>query len=245
MKKVYLIAVVFALLAAIATYLFASHLDSKTTLKDADTIPVIIALKDIPENTIITEDMLSTDAGNFEVKQVPKDFASTDAVGDLNELKDKVLCVEVKANDQINARSYVGEDSDKVGLSFKLAEGHQAYALRASDVNGVDGYISPGDTVDVITYETDNSGKVKGKTAYKNLKVLRVSNNSDYATASTNDSAITSYSTITVDVTKEQALKLIEVENGSDYKLVLNSRKADQKAQQTTQAATQAATQAK
>ncbi|MBQ7740251.1 MAG: Flp pilus assembly protein CpaB [Eubacterium sp.] len=242
MKKVYLIAVVFALIAAIATYLFATQLDKKTTIKDADTVPVVVALKDIPQNTIITADMLTKDAGNFEVKQIPTDFAVPDPVSKLEDLTDRVICVEVKAKDQIGERSYVSEDSDKIGLSFKLADGHQAYALRASDVNGVDGYISPGDTVDIITYTTGEDGKVKGKTAYKNLKVLRVSNNTENTAARSSDSAITAYSTITVDVTKEQALKLIEVENGTDYKLVLNSRKADQKSlTTTTQAASEEA----
>ena len=68
MKKVYLIAVIFALIAGFATYFFATEIDKKTTIKDADTVAVIVPVADMPKNSTITEEMFAEDAGVFETK---------------------------------------------------------------------------------------------------------------------------------------------------------------------------------
>ena len=50
MKKVYLIAVIFAIIAGVATYMFATEIDKKTTFKDADMVTVLIPTADIDKN---------------------------------------------------------------------------------------------------------------------------------------------------------------------------------------------------
>ena len=76
----------------------------------------------------------------------------------------------------------------------------------------------------MLVNKTDDAGNVKTEIAYKDLKILRVSTNADNSTASQNGTKITTYSTLTVEVTKKQALKLYEIENKYDYKLILNPR---------------------
>ena len=58
MKKVYLIAVIFAIIAGVATYMFATEIDKKTTFKDADMVTVLIPTADIDKNVEITADMV-------------------------------------------------------------------------------------------------------------------------------------------------------------------------------------------
>ena len=105
-----------------------------------------------------------------------------------------------------------------------MPKGKVAYSFDAASVKSVDGHISEGDTVDVIVSKTDDQGKVKTEIAYKGLKILRVSTNADNSTASQSGTKITTYSTLTVEVTKKQSLKLYEIENKYDYKLILNPR---------------------
>ena len=57
MKKVYLIAVIFAIIAGVATYMFATEIDKKTTFKDADMVTVLMPTADIDKNVEITADM--------------------------------------------------------------------------------------------------------------------------------------------------------------------------------------------
>ena len=51
------------------------------------------------------------------------------------------------------------------------------------------------------------------------------STNSVSTSSSASGTKITEYSTLTVEVTEKQALKLYEIENDYTYKLVLNPRK--------------------
>lgn len=86
MKKVYLIAVVFALVAGFATYFFATEITKKTTIKDADMVSVYVPSEDIPANSKITPEMLQGDAPKFVVKEVVAADATPDAVKDIKEL---------------------------------------------------------------------------------------------------------------------------------------------------------------
>ena len=226
MKKVYLIAVVFALLAGLATYMFATQIDKKTTYKDAETVKVVVALQDIPKNTMITEDMFAEDAGYFATKNFVVDAATPEYIDSFDKIKDKVSIVDIYANEQLSAHKFVGTEDESVGLSYKLTPGKVAYSFSASTTNGVDGYICAGDVVDIITYENVDD-KPTTKVAYKGLNVIRISSASANAGAETSDAKITEYSTITVEVTEAQAL--YNIENSKTFKLVLNSKKTEEK----------------
>ena len=129
------------------------------------------------------------------------------------------------ANEPINKNRLQDKNGDDVALSLKLPQGKVAYSFDAASVKSVDGYISEGDTVDVLVNKKDDSGNIKTEIAYKDLKILRVSTNAENSTASQSGTKITKYSTLTVEVTKKQALKLYEIENEYDYKLILNPRR--------------------
>ncbi|MGN1420157.1 MAG: Flp pilus assembly protein CpaB [Eubacterium sp.] len=224
MKKVYLIAVIFALIAGFATYMFASEIDKKSTIKDADTVTVYVAVNDMEANTAITEEMFAEDAGYFATKTVLAADQTPNAVTSQDQLVGMVTVDKLYAGEQINANRLESIDGEDVALSVKLPKGKVAYSLSASSVTSVDGYISEGDTVDVIIYRDDEKGNEKSEIAYKDLKILRVSTNTENSKASKNGSAVTEYNSLTVEVTKEQALELYNIENTYSYKLVLNPR---------------------
>ncbi len=222
MKKVYLIAVIFALIAGFATYFFASEIDKKTTIKDADTIDVIVPVADMAKNTTITEEMFAEDAGVFTTKTVVAADVDTENVAtSQDKLINQVTVDPLYANEPINTKRLQSLDGSDVALSLKLPKGKVAYSFSAGSVTGADGYISEGDTVDVLVYD----GETKtSKVAYKNLKILRVSTATASKSASASGTTITDYNTLTVEVTEKQALKLYKIENESTFKLVLKHR---------------------
>lgn len=225
MKKVYLIAVVVAIIAGFATYMFASEIDKKTTIKDADTVVVYVPLQDIPKNTKITEDMFAEDSVYFTQKTVVAADATPNYVTDKADLINKITVDTLYANEQVNSARLQDADGEDVALSYKLADGKVAYALNAASTNGVDGFITEGDTVDIIVSRKDEkSNETKSEIAYKGLKIIRVSDNATNTSASKSGAAITSYNTITVEVTKEQALELSDIEQNYSFKLILNQR---------------------
>lgn len=238
MKKVYLIAVIFALIAGFATYFFASEIDKKTTIKDADTVEIIVPVADMAKNTTITEDMFADEAGVFQKKTVVADDVTGDVATDKKQLINQVTVDPLYANEPINVKRLESIDGSDVALSLKLPKGRVAYSFNAASVIGADGYISEGDKVDVLVYDGVSQ---KSRIAYKNLEILRVSTATASKTASESGKAVTDYNTLTVSVTEKQALKLYKIENENSFKLVLKHRenvvttqKAD--AQQTTAA---------
>lgn len=238
MKKVYLIAVIFALIAGFATYFFASEIDKKTTIKDADTVEIIVPVADMAKNTTITEDMFADEAGVFQTKTVVADDVTGDVATDKKQLINQVTVDPLYANEPINVKRLESIDGSDVALSLKLPKGRVAYSFNAASVIGADGYISEGDKVDVLVYDGVTQ---KSKIAYKNLEILRVSTATASKTASESGKIVTDYNTLTVSVTEKQALKLYKIENENSFKLVLKHRenavttqKAD--AQQTTAA---------
>ena len=218
MKKVYLIAVIFAIIAGVATYMFATEIDKKTTFKDADMVTVLIPTADIDKNVEITADMFEGDNPQIITKEILAADSNDSYIKAQKELVDDANNVhmitvdKLYANEPINKNRLQDKNGDDVALSLKLPQGKV-------------GYISEGDTVDVLVNKKDDSGNITTKIAYKDLKILRVSTNAENSSASQSGTKITKYSTLTVEVTKKQALKLYEIESEYDYKLILNSRR--------------------
>lgn len=222
MKKVYLIAVVFALIAGFATYFFASEIDKKTTIKDADTVEVIVPVNDMSQNSSITEEMFAEDAGIFTKKTVVAADVNTETVvTKQDQLIGKVTIDPLYAGEPINIKRIEDLGGADVALSLKLPKGKVAYSFNAASVTSVDGYINEGDKVDVLVYD---GNKKKSKVAYKNLPILRVSTATASKNASASGTTLTEYSTLTVVVTEKQALALYKIENESTFKLVLKHR---------------------
>ena len=230
MKKVYLIAVIVAIIAGVATYMFATEINSKTKFKDAEMVTVLVPTADIEKNVEITADMFEGDNPQIVTKEILAADATdnyvkaqTELVDDANDVH-MITVDKLYANEPINKNRLEDKNGEDVALSLKLPKGMVAYSFDAGSVKSVDGYISEGDTVDVLVSKTDDQGKVKTEIAYKGLKILRVSTNADNSTASQSGTKITTYNTLTVEVTKKQSLKLYEIENKYDYKLILNPR---------------------
>lgn len=222
MKKVYLIAVVFALIAGFATYFFASEIDKKTTIKDADTIEVIVPVNDMSQNSSITEEMFAEDAGVFTKKTVVAADVNTETVvTEQDQLIGKVTIDPLYAGEPINIKRIEDLGGADVALSLKLPKGKVAYSFNAGSVTSVDGYINEGDKVDVLVYD---GNKKKSKVAYKNLPILRVSTATASKNASASGTTLTEYNTLTVVVTEKQALALYKIENENSFKLVLKHR---------------------
>jgi Flp pilus assembly protein CpaB len=224
MKKVYLIAVIVAVIAGFATYMFANELDKKTTIKDADTVSVIVPLQDISANTKITDDMFAEDAGYFATQTVIAEDKAPNAVTSIDELKNMITVDKLYAGEQINSSRIEDIDGSDIALSLKLPDDKVAYSFTAASVKSVDGYISEGDTVDVLVAKENSDGEYESEIDFEGLKILRVSTNTANTSASSNGTTITEYSTLTVEVTKEEAKELYDIESNYNYKLILNNR---------------------
>ena len=212
MKKIYLIAVVVALVTGVATYIFANELKTSKIVTGVDDATVLIALADIDENTILTESM-------FQSVKLPVTAVSPSTVSDT-----KFLCNILLGKapflsfipDQfahfclmLGKIIPIGQKTDKGKLSYQLKKGMYAYSVGIGIENGVSYFIKENDKVNIYDVRSPSAQPL-----LENVRVLKIS---DYPANIQQNAGveITSYPVMTLELTKEQIAKMMTVDTSS------------------------------
>lgn len=200
MKKIYLIAVVIALAAGLATYFFANELKTSKIVTGVDEATVLVALQDIDENTILTADM-------FQAVKMPVTAASFGTVSNVNDIIGYMSGVKIFKGEQLMTSKLipVGEENAKERLSYQLPDGMYAYTISVEIENGVAFFIKEYDRINIY-----DKGLASAEPALKNVPVIKLS---DYSAniQQDNGTEITSYAVITLALTKEQIPKIMSI----------------------------------
>lgn len=207
MKKIYLIALIFAILTGIAVYSFAVYVQNSAK---KDLVSVVVATKSIPENTMITSNMI-------EVKKLPAEAVNALAVKINSEAEGRVTNTRIEANEQILSTrlSELGKESS--GLGFNLPAGKRAITVEVNDISGVAGAIKKGNRVDVVVsilMGTGNTKVAKTVLLLQNITVLATN-------SSTKDQKTTGYTNITLAVTPQEAIELFYAQTNGKLTVVL------------------------
>ena len=204
MKKVYLIATFVAIVAGIATYMFASQIQKDRTIKDAPTSSVVVAVVEIKENTILKAEM-------FEVKLFTTVAVVPGAAAKIEDIIGKMSRYPIVVGEQVllNKIISVGEKAENAALSYQLLSGEYAYTISVDNVQGVAGFITRGDSVDVLFTSSEQEGVYKTEIILRDVYVLRLA---DYATNrvadAPNGQPVISYVEVTFKLNEEQILIL-------------------------------------
>lgn len=226
MKKVYLIATFVAIIAGIATYLFASQIQKNTKIKDAPTSSVVVAIQAIKENTILTAEM-------FEVKLFTTVAVVPGAATKIEDVVGKMNRYPIALGEQVlvNKIISVGEKIENAALSYQLLPGEYAYTISVDSGQGVAGFITRGDYVDVLYTSMDIDGNYKTEIILQDVYVLRLANNAANQIADApNGQPITSYVEITFKLSEEQIISLSNYLAAGPVRLALKPVTSGEKA---------------
>jgi len=115
-------------------------------------------------------------------------------------------------------RSKITEPGQRGSLSSLVKDGMRAVTVRVDDVRGVAGFILPGDFVDIILIGDDSSIRHEGysETLLQHVKVLAIDQ-----LASERQEHPTVAKAVTVEVTPQEAQKLLLASNVGKLSLVL------------------------
>ena len=218
MKKIYLIALLCAIVAGGATFLTARGIANSSKAENQNQTQVVVAVTDVTAGTAITADNVDT---LFQLKTVNANDIFGNTATDIQSIVGKTVTSTIYAGEQVNFSRFDGKGDAANGLSVELTNGNVAYSMSAESVKGVDGYILPGDTVDIIGVTKEG----KSELIMSDLYVIRTSTNEANAAAA--GAAVTTYGTLTFDVPESDAETLLEIENSSKYttfKFVLNKK---------------------
>jgi pilus assembly protein CpaB len=139
-KKIYLFALLFAILTGAAVFVFARNL---STAPEVKTLSAVVAAKRIPARSLISADMV-------EVRQLPAQAVHPFALTDVQLAIGKIANADIEAGEQVLMPKIDERNIDKAGLAFNIPEGMRAISIAVNDAAGVSGYIKPGDRVDIV-----------------------------------------------------------------------------------------------
>ena len=148
-KVALILAVVCATGASVLVYQTMKK-SSKVKVVEIPKVPVVVAKDNIPARMIIEKDQL-------EVKMIPKDTLSPEAATKIAELQGLITKSDLIKGEPVNMTRIV-KKGERLGLSFIIPEGKRAITVAVNEINGVGGFIKPGEIVDVLgVLEPNNS----------------------------------------------------------------------------------------
>ena len=224
MKKVRILALVSAVATALLLFMFLNSLNRPT---EAIKTTVFIAASNIPPDTPISAAMLKT-------AELPPEAVVLCAITDKSQVIGKVSKAEIFAGEQILSAELIsaGKDESKT-LAYAIEPGMRAITISVDETSGLAYMIAPGNHVDIIgefvkttTSTTSEGTNSSGKISYtalvlENVTVLAVDNVLSEAGKVNDDKP--AYTTLTLQVSPEQAMELSEAQFEGELRAVLRS----------------------
>ena len=216
MRKIYLFAVIFALIAGFATYFFVNSLQHNSAVTGVQEADVLIALEDIEKDTIVTPDM-------FQVIKLPVSSITYGTLVNAQDVNGYLATETIRKGEQVLASKLTDlregdtnlESNGEFRLSYHLGEGKYAYTITVSETNSVGCFLRSGDYIDIFNSraaaETQNP-------ILKNIPVLFVGTYSDQKMVKAGVET-TTYTILTLSVTEKQIETLISA--GDNIRIAL------------------------
>lgn len=212
------ITLLLAILLAIGTgWLTLNYINNvkKSTLANNTPRTVVVAAVDIPARTTIAANMLRQTS-------LPTSVVERDALANPADAAGQLSLITIPAGSQVTT-SKVGRPED-VGMSVRLAPGKRAVSIQIDRVKGISGLLQPGDRVDVLAIPPRASNGQLPHTAaiLRAIRVLAVGASLE-TTSATPSPDYQNSTTVTLEVTPQQADLLASADANTTLRLALRS----------------------
>ena len=127
-------------------------------------------------------------------------------IAEITEDGRRVVLTPIEVNEPILAPKITGS-GQRATLSAMIGDGMKAVTIRVNDVEGVAGWVLPGDRVDVVLTRQQDKGAASNDVVLQNARVLAVDQIADERT---DKPAVAKAVTLEVDTTAAQKLALLD-----------------------------------
>ena len=230
MKKLKLAALFAAVIVGLGLYQFLQEIQEP---QEAPHTTVVVAAVDIPENTRITEEMVT-------LKSISNDSLLDHHMLDTNSVIGMVMTGDVYAGEQIirDRLVLVGEaDSERTTLAYTVNPGMRAITIFVDQDTGLVNFLKPGNRVDVLAnYSHEETRPVLNRETElewvqvptsqllaQNILILAVG-------TATGKTGADEYTTVTLEVTPQDAMYIDAVDVWGTLRLLLRSPLDDETA---------------
>ena len=217
---------VLGVVASILAYVYLEREETKLrdkvhTEQTKDLVPVVVAKFPLAAGTAIGDN-------NMAIRQVPKDYVYPDTVlpGNFDKLQGQAL-IKPLAQGQPLLLSYLAEGG-AAGLADKVKDGRRAVSINVDEVSSFNGLLMPGDRIDLMLSSRGNGGTMVVP-LLQGVKVIATG--SQYAPIQNaqpgGDKFGLRYATVTLDVTPEEAERVVLARDAGTLTAVLRGRGDD------------------
>jgi len=188
--------------------------NNRPVIEQIELAKVVVATGEFQFGELISNDML-------KVVDWPQDAFPDGAFTSIQEASkdnNRRALGNIKPGEPILASKVTGEDG-KAGLSSIISEGMRAVTIPVNTVNGVGGFVQPGDRVDlVLTDEGRDDGKTQSEIILEYVKVLSI----DQQAGNLNQAAVIANS-VTLETDINGAQKITRALSVGSLSLLLRS----------------------
>ena len=208
-----LLAILLAIGTGALTLIWLNQVRQQTTAGN-EPRQVVVAVKAIAARTTITPDMI-------ELQTRPQSAVDSDAFDKTTGVAGQLALITIPEGSQVTA-SKVGRPRD-VGLPVVLRPGSRAVSIWIDKVKGISGLLEPGDRVDVLAIPPRQGDTVPAAVAIlRGIRVLAIGNMME-TTSATPDPQYQNFTTVTLEVTPQQANLLATADQNATLRLALRS----------------------
>ncbi len=173
-------AAVVSCLLGLMVYFAISGSDEKTAEQPkTNLVQVVAAKQDIPERTVVKEDML-------KVVEVPSELVPEGAFRDVEDAIDHPTSTAIQQGDIVTSRK-VYVDIRMAGFTGIIPSDCRAVTIPISDVTGVSGFAHPGDYVDIMLITGTKENGMQGRLILQNVLLLAINRTSDLSNVPSGD----------------------------------------------------------
>ena len=173
---------VVSILLGLMVYLAMSGDDERAAEKpQTNLVQVVAAKQDIPERTVVREDML-------KVVEVPSELVPEGAFHDVADAIDHPTSTAIQQGDIMTSRK-VYVDIRMAGFTGIIPPDCRAVTIPINDVTGVSGFAHPGDYVDIMIITGTNENGVNGRIILQDVLLLGINRTADLPNTPTGDSS--------------------------------------------------------
>lgn len=209
------------IMGIITTFLFFQYTKQMKTEKTAaiQTVAVVIAKERIEKNEKISSSKL-------EIVQMPENSILPEGVKTIPEAEGKLANSMIEKGEPVLSHRLGTEKEEGVYVSRKVKEGYRAISIGVDINQSVTNLIEPEDQVDVIftkiTMDPSKQPVSQSMILLKQARVLAVGRK--MLTPEDTKEPYTEYSSITIELKPEDALKLVNAKEEGKIHFILNKR---------------------
>jgi len=204
-----------ALVATGALYFVTSSGATQRAQPNVQTGAVVVAMRPIPPRTVISADMVA-------LQEMPSAYIAPGAVRSLNDCVGRIALVPLASGEILMSTNVTSEIPGSTSLSYAITPGKRAMTVQVDEISGVAGFPEIGDHIDVYVTMTSTGGERRVRLVLEDLMILAVGQDS-LASQSSEPRELRGFTSVTLEVTPEQAAVIASAENQGRLRFVLRS----------------------